>query len=133
MPLKLILTAIAFGIFGVLASIGGLVSYWRFVDWLDFRRRGYRIRLLHPQTWRWQPGPQSWAYEEREANGNIRGFAFVRHFVSGGYPAKSVIRFPGPDAWSAEVPAWAGERREQIVERVLDVAGRATTRLDDAA
>jgi hypothetical protein len=117
------------GAIGAIGALGGLVLYWLVGEEVDFVRLGYRIRQLSPREYfRWTRGAKDWVYEEL-AEGAVRGLPFVRIVVDPGYPSTSDVLLPDESSWDDRVPPWACGRRAEIVERVLDAAGRSVTRL----
>src|SRR6185437_3734072 len=89
-------------------GVGGLCSYWRFADGLEFVGRGYRIRQVRRREyWQWSPGPKAWVYEEWASEGTIRSMPFLREVLADEYPAPTRVQLPGEDAWDGHAPAWA--------------------------
>jgi hypothetical protein len=118
----------------ILGGLGGLCSFWSFMDGLEFVGRGYRIRSLHSREcgvtsreyWGWRLGPNAWAYEEWASEGGIHRLSFVREALDNGYPALTRVHLPGEDAWDSRAPAWARGRRAEIVKRIAECGGPRT-------
>jgi len=110
-----ILTFLFFRYFPIVASIsyGGLIlcvaaRQTRFA--LRLRRQGYRVR---------GHGPETLWYEETASDG-IRYLAFGYGSIGRG---KVGIYWPSREAWQQGMPAWAKDRRDEILDRIRNELG----------
>ena len=104
------------GICGVaaLGAAGGLVGAWVVLQEVEFWHSGYRIRWI---------GDTTWLYEEKGPDRALRSIPFRREFLDQNYPAACRIFLPGESEWSARTPAWAQERRAEILDRIRERCG----------
>lgn len=96
------------------AMMGVLLALWLTRDHLEFRSLGFRIR--------WVKG-QCWLYEERTRNRESRLLPFERVARGDGYPAGCVVYIYAAREWNSRAPAWARNRREQILRRINTCSG----------
>lgn len=114
MPGWLILGAIIVGVMMLLQHFPWLlllpVLLLLVVIWRDsarapsLRKHGYQINLRSDR----------WVYEER-ADGNLRKVDLVK-YESG--PERTLF-IPPLDEWTARVPPWAAERREEMLRKLM--------------
>lgn len=93
----------------VVVSFGGLIAYWTIASLVEFRHRGYRVRVV---------APNHATYEERVADGAVRTMPFGYKTVRDGYPRPCEVHIPSEACWDRRVPAWAQGRRAEIVQHI---------------
>ncbi|MBM3977319.1 MAG: hypothetical protein FJ299_10055 [Planctomycetes bacterium] len=105
-------SAWAAGAFAVVCAAGALSVY---AAQRRARRRGYWIEYLSPNQVR--GGSEQFAIVYHEGEQEIWFNGLVRSPRE-----RDLLHFPGAEAWTAAVDAWARERRSEILERLREDA-----------
>jgi len=90
------------------AGLGGLIAFWFLLSRVQFLWRGYRVGFRQGRAY----------YEERDASGEPRGFAFDLFPLTEGYRPRSLVRLSPLVAWDLDAPVWARGRRDDIAGRI---------------
>ncbi len=101
-------------IVAIVVAMGGLAGLWIAADRIDYRRRGYRVRWLTGQAWR---------YEERTPGGSVECLPFSCEVTRDGYPADCEVLLQSEARWELEAPRRALGRRAEILQRIAELLG----------
>lgn len=98
----------------VFVGAGALVGFWLIVRQIDYRRRGYRVRLVSGTTW---------LYEENISGAGEQSFPFIRFIRDKGYPVPSELVIGSEKNWDSDMPSWTKGRRLEIKQRIAELFG----------